>query len=139
MGDTIKVDRLEALKTNWDLIQRISRPGRVMTTTDDISILKSALAKGPPEIGPWSELAIACSPDRIARFIETHEKLIERVEATEKCLFQMQNAAIGLTEQVKDYEAALKSVVGFEPFYGLEPRRASEVLSKYSGQREGGE
>ena len=33
-------------------------------------------------------------------------------------------------EMIGKMEGALRTIVGFEPFYGLEPRRASETLAE---------
>lgn len=95
--------------------------------TDDIEILRSAIAKGPAHEA-WGERAAcftqhtetadylaACHPDRIARLIERVENAEstpqwkERVTNCPECMTCVE--AMRLQKQIADYEKALDEIL----------------------------
>lgn len=119
--------------------------------TDDIQILKAALAKGvvrilfvrPDEDAPELQLVSQSIPvDLLAR-------LIERVENAElkhtEDFFETEEHIKTLREQVKEYEAALKKIHEYRsdaPDWNMVMAIAEDAIAPkqivLSGQREGG-
>lgn len=58
--------------------------------------------------------------------------ILAEVEMLKRLLFQAQNAAIGLTAQLEIYEAALESIILYQP-NSLEATKAKQALAQVRG------